>query len=70
MNTSKNTKVTVEEYELLRASGFCKMLDYKHVMCLADEYRLGELADLTAEEYGYLIANYTQLMEEYNVERL
>lgn len=70
MNIDKITNATMEEYELLRESGFCKMFDYEHVMRLVDEYLLEDLADLTIEEYGYLVTNYIQLMEKHNVKRL
>lgn len=63
------TKTVMEQYEKVRASGKCDMLDFYCVQRTADERKLYELACLDVREYVKILEGYSKLMTFYNIKR-
>ena len=72
MNTTIDARISreaMEQYEDIRKSGRCNMMDFNCVMHQArewDYYDLAELAD-NKSDYLYLLQNYSRLMELYQI---
>lgn len=65
----KITKETMEQYEKIRQSGACNMLDYYCVQGIASKMEMYSLASLSREDYGELLMNFGTLMKEHNIKQ-
>jgi len=63
------TKNAVEQYEKIRGLGPCNMFDYNCVMNYAGMMGLIELSDLNKDDYIFIISNYSDLLDLFNISR-
>jgi len=61
------TKEAVEQYEAIRGMGPCNMLDIGCVQGVADELDFYDLASLDRKEYVYIMSNYSELLNKFNI---
>ncbi|MBA7538312.1 hypothetical protein ES705_30587 [subsurface metagenome] len=60
------TKEKMQAFEIVRRSGVTNMMDVENVIRYADKF-----CDtlLTRDDYFYIIKNYPDLMEKFNIKR-
>ena len=63
----KITRKIMEQFEEIRESGVCNMMDRGCVQSEANDLEFDELASLDRKEYVYILSNYGDLTEEYNI---
>lgn len=63
------TEDVMIQYEAFRQLGYCNMFDYGCVTGNAEMLGFSELAELSREDYKYLIGNFSALMKYYNVKQ-
>jgi len=63
------TKEVIKQYEQIRKMGLCNMFDFRCVSNIADQIEFYDLAELTREEYVYILSNFRKLMKKYNITR-
>jgi len=63
------SKEAVTEFEALRQSGHCNMMDRRDVQNTSNQLGFHALASLLKSEYVMLLKNYSELMEHYQVKR-
>lgn len=65
----KITKEIMEQYELIRCSGVCNMLDYYCVIGTAIKMRCKKLSMLTREDYKDLLLNFCKYMKQFDIKQ-
>lgn len=63
----KITKEIMERYEQIRSLGPCNMFDFYCIQRIANEMEFYDLANLTKQEYIYILSNFSQLMKKYGI---
>lgn len=61
------SKEVMQQYEEVRELGPCNMLDYFCVMRVGEALGYYALANLTKEDYIYLLKNFSRLMSLYGI---
>jgi len=57
-------KIETEQFESIRKSGICNMIDMNCVQNAAESFGMFELADMDKMDYIYLLKNYSKLMKD------
>ena len=61
------TKEVMQQYEKVRSGGACNMVDYYCVINTAYAFKLYDLAELEREDYFFILSNYSELTEKFNI---
>ena len=61
------TKDVMVEYEAVRQSGACNMLDFGCVQNVADQLGFYSLASLEKDGYFYILSNFGKLMSHFEI---
>ena len=66
--TEEETEVAILQYELIRRDGACNMLDHPCVMKQAERFSFWILSSLPREDYLFILRNYSNLCDEYEID--
>ena len=64
------SKEVMEQYEIIRKSGVSNMFDIFAVKRYARQVGLNALANLSRDDYIYILENFPMLMKGYDIEQI